>query len=708
MGYGNFIQHLCKGFMQFKLITSSIILSSSLLLANPSTASDSKTAINPAKAKISAMSSEDFKSYYSKFHKRVPNNKFNSLPRISKDKLNKESQVLGAKNYTELPSVPSDMIIPAEFEENQAIVVSWPYISLDANNQMAYQDFVGLYVDYNQFTQTVNLIPVTNYPDVNEESVMSSLYLDLVTAIQTEAQVWITVNDLKDTTEILEFAQANEKPFTNYKFIEAPINSIWYRDSGPVAFYYDNLNKIGYIDFEYCGRPLDDVMPEIIAANAGHSIIKSTIEYEGGNVLVNGKGTLFTSTAVEVSNKDTDGQMMLTEDKQSIYFIEKTPLTLKNCEDSLRKVMNLSDIQIMPSLVNDGGTGHIDLYADFFDENKFVFSQFPENLSTHRDYKITRNNVDSMLTLISCNNAKYTNSFIPLPRKNNGAWYSSENDYARYTRTFSNHLVVNKTIIQPVFHNATSGDKTGDLAAIEEIKKAYPGYKIVPIDMRALDGLGGSIHCITKQIPAENPIRIFHRPPSASELISDVAIPYFNIQAKVESNKEISTMSLFYRTKGTAEWSSMPMIIESEYYTAHLPTSETSGNINALEYYLSATSTEANKTITKPMTAPEGFYTIESSTASIDQTAADNTLQVYPNPAVAQVFAKFNVDNLGTYTLRISNAIGNTVYTNSINISTVGEQMISLNSELLEQGTYWLTVISADGKQQSQGFVVVK
>lgn len=693
--------------MQFKLITSSIILSTTLLLANPE-----PTAINQAeakaKAKIASMSAEDFKSYYSKFHKRVSKKKYEHISPISQDKLSKQSDMIQAKNYTELSSVPADLVIPAEFEENQAIVISWPYYTVDKDLNESYQYFEGLTISYNYLLQSYQLTPITNYPDVFEDSQMAYLYLDLANAIQSEVQVWITVNDLKDTTDILQFAINNDKPLTNYKFIKTPINSIWYRDSGPIAFYYDNLNKIGYIDFEYPGRPLDDAMPEYIAANAGHALIKSTLEFEGGNTLVNGKNTLFTSTAVEESNSDEYGQIVLTEDKKSFYYIAKDSLTLDNCEDSLRKVMNLKDIHIMPRLINDGGTGHIDLYADFYDENRFVFTQFPEAMNFSEDYTITKKNVDSMLTLISCNNSKYTNAIIPLPRLDNGNWYPNDSVYAEYTRTYSNHLVVNKTIIQPVFHNTFSGDKTGDLAAIEEIKKAYPGYKIVQIDMRALDKSGGSIHCITKQIPADNPIRIFHRPALVSELVSDVAVPYYPITATVESNKPISSVTLFYRIKGTTEWLNMPMDKSDNNYTADLKVSELPGNTKAIEYYISATSTEANKTITKPMTAPDGFYTIESATSEVAEHSYNNPLQVYPNPAMNEVFAKFNISKPGSYTLKLTNSTGNSIYTNTININAIGEQIISLNTELLEQGSYRLTVISADGKQQSEGFVVIK
>ena len=50
-----------------------------------------------------------------------------------------------------------------------------------------------------------------------------------------------------------------------------------------------------------------------------------------------------------------------------------------------------------------------------------------------------------------------------------------------------------------------------DRANIEYMKKLYPGYTFYCIDMRRFDANGGAIHCVTKQIPADNPIRIIHK-----------------------------------------------------------------------------------------------------------------------------------------------------------------------------------------------------
>jgi agmatine/peptidylarginine deiminase len=113
--------------------------------------------------------------------------------------------------------------------------------------------------------------------------------------------------------------------------------------------------------------------------------------------------------------------------------------------------MNLKRIKILDRLQYDGGTGHIDLYADFYDENTFVFTKYPSELSSFFDSKLTSKNIDTLLKLTSRNGKKYLSRNIPLPRKDDGTWYKSSKEYERYTRTYSNHLFVNKTIIQPVF-----------------------------------------------------------------------------------------------------------------------------------------------------------------------------------------------------------------------------------------------------------------
>lgn len=77
---------------------------------------------------------------------------------------------------------------------------------------------------------------------------------------------------------------------------------------GPIAFYYGEDDKIAFMDFEYYGeRPIDDQFPIQIAKDLGWKCYTSTIEYEGGNILLDGLGSLFTTSALYKTNNDTYG-----------------------------------------------------------------------------------------------------------------------------------------------------------------------------------------------------------------------------------------------------------------------------------------------------------------------------------------------------------------------------------------------------------------
>ena len=148
-------------------------------------------------------------------------------------------------------------------------------------------------------------------------------------------------------------------------------------------------------------------------------------------------------------------------------------------------LFNLSHLKALPVLKYDGGTGHIDLYASMWDENNFVFTQYPPELSNLQDYTISSKNVDTILSLYSYHGKKYRGCNIPLPRKDDASWYSSNSDYEEYTRTYSNSTFVNNVIIQPIFSNDV-GHVFG-IRAINLMKRQFSGYTIIPIDIRGYD-----------------------------------------------------------------------------------------------------------------------------------------------------------------------------------------------------------------------------
>jgi len=60
--------------------------------------------------------------------------------------------------------------------------------------------------------------------------------------------------------------------------------------------------------------------------------------------------------------------------------------------------------------------------------------------------------------------------------------------------TYANFLILNGSVLVPVYGVET------DTLALSQMKKAFPGHDIIPIQCRSLIEQFGSLHCITMQI----------------------------------------------------------------------------------------------------------------------------------------------------------------------------------------------------------------
>ena len=556
-------------------------------------------------------SANEIAEYYRTYHARKPNAEqmeklINSIP----------AEAVKQQKSQKSLEMPEKFWFPGEFEEVQAILISWSYIHVDNSGEYYANPInkdTAFWYDKNNNLRVGRYISYLDTYD--DQSRMPIIFAQLADAIQQGgAQVWINIVKAADSTTIKNYMRNKGMPLKNYRFFISPNNSIWYRDCAPVAFYYGDQDSIAFLDFEYyTGRPADDKVPINLGKALNIPVYTSTVKYEGGNIILDGLGSLFTSDEIYSGNATTSGQVYL--DKGVLKTTTRKSLSKQQVNDSLTHLLGLDRLKALPRLQYDGGTGHIDLYAAMWDENNFVFTKYPPQLSKLTDYAISSKNIDTILSMPSFFDKEYRGRDIPLPRKDNGTWYTSNSDFNRYTRTYSNSTFVNNVIIQPIFSDEKWGAKGWDLDAIEQMKKAFPGYKIIPIDIRGyegqslytgFDGTGGAIHCITKQIPAENPIRILH---GAIQDFADDAIynGEFPIEAIITNKSGIDSAVCFWRVKGDTDWQLLPLEEGEENLFSAVLSRPTDIENDTIEYYLSATSNNG-KTITKPMTAPDGFY----------------------------------------------------------------------------------------------------
>lgn len=608
---------------------------------------------------------------------------------------------------------------PGEWEEVQAIVVTpyYVYYPTQGTAQVADPLVPGYAVYYQNYSsqQSSGVGPYASMMDTANQSGIGDVSFYLMDAIQLGgAEAWVRIEQAEDSALVLRKLQRMGLRHGHVRFLVAPGNSFWFRDCGPICFYYGEGDTVGMLDFEYYpGRALDDSLPVYIERQFGLPNYTTMIEWEGGNCVVDGAGMVLSSDAIYGNNADTYGQIVWDGvDPNTIEYSTKPALSNAKVEDSLRALIGSRATYILPRFRYDGGTGHVDLYADMLDENLFVFSQMPEVYSGWYDYGVGQRNMDSLCSYTSYFGVNYRRRYIPFPSTNTGGNFSSQNQYDNnFTRTYSNHTFVNDVIIQPCFSAVGSdGMPTAawDRANIEEVKKAYPGYTLYCVDVRGFDGSGGAIHCITKQIPAEKPIRILHQSlyGNTGNNYTSSGVPMI---AKVTNADGIDTVVLSYRLDN-GEWHELGMQPDAlGQYAALIPTGAiTVVDYVKIDYYISATS-HAGKTITKPMTAHHGgyntFYLGENPQVAIQPVEAEERFgQFYPNPANEVAHLQIDLGEGASYTVAIFDASGRTVHSSGLQAS--GAILYTVNTSLLPAGIY--SVVFQNGSERVVRRLIVK
>ena len=513
---------------------------------------------------------------------------------------------------------PDRVWFPGEWEEVKAIVVAIPYLYYmpDKKEDTRYsaRPIVQGYAIYyyaeskDDPAQEVGRGPYEYNFDPEKNGGLVSL--QLIDAIQKAGvEAWVRIEQASDEEVIRYYMEAYGMRTDKIRFFVSGGNSNWFRDCGPICFYYGDEDKLAMLDFLYdYDRPLDDVLPSVLHRWQGIPNYINQVVWEGGNCLVDGAGGLMTSTAMYELNQDKIGPVIWDgKDPQTIKYTTREPLNEDQCYNALKGMVGHAGTSIVERLKNDGGTGHIDLYADAIDENGFLFAKMPEAYKDWDDYKILEGNVAYMLKQKNCWQDLYVNwGDLPFPSYDDGSGWNDEKEYGNFARTYANHLIVNNYILQPCFSPVDVDNMptaAWDRANIEAMKKLYPGYTFHCIDMRTYDGSGGSIHCITKQIPADNPVRILHD--AMYNKVNFGTLTEVPFSAFITNKSGIKNASLHY-LGDDGEWQKVDMTGNGNRWYCRVPASKFPQGKKVF-YYIEATSNNG-KTVTKPFTANNGGY----------------------------------------------------------------------------------------------------
>ena len=333
--------------------------------------------------------------------------------------------------------------LPAEWEEQDAVQLTWPHAGSD------WAPLLG------------RVLPV---------------YHQLV---------WL----LLDTVAVVIAAPTDEVEQLRQQFSAHPMassltvypvasNDTWARDHGPITVIRDG--KPCVLDFRFNGwgnkfaADMDDRITLALAAAGafpGAGIASIDWVLEGGAIEVDGNGSLLTTS-----------HCLLNPNRNGVVNRDRV-------EAGLRDWFGISQVLWLDHgyLAGDDTDSHIDTLARFAPDNTIVYVSCDNPDDEH--YPELQAMANQLINLRNIDGRPYR--LLPLPWP--GAKFSADGE--RLPATYANFLVTNGQVLVPVY------DDPADQSALAVIAEAFPGRKVTAIDGLPLIEQHGSLHCITMQLP---------------------------------------------------------------------------------------------------------------------------------------------------------------------------------------------------------------
>jgi hypothetical protein len=199
---------------------------------------------------------------------------------------------------------------------------------------------------------------------------------------------------------------------------------------------------------------------------------------EGGNLLTNGAGLGVATTALLEKNF-RQGQ-----DHSSIARL-------------LREHLGIQDLMYLNALVGEE-TGHVDMFLAFLAPDRVVVAECdpkadPENA------RILDETADALARVQTDRGPMRVNR-IPMTPSADGVW-----------RTYTNVIFANGVLIVPTYSTV---DPAIEQKALQVYRRLLPNWKVVGVNADALAAQGGSLHCVSLNIPGfVSARRLLHAPP---------------------------------------------------------------------------------------------------------------------------------------------------------------------------------------------------
>jgi agmatine/peptidylarginine deiminase len=345
-----------------------------------------------------------------------------------------------------MPTPPA-VRLPAEWEAQYAVMLTWPHPDSDWGPSLAE---------------------------------VEPLYERIAATIARYEPVLIVCRDHGHRDAVAERLRTAGVPGASLVLAIAPGNDTWARDHGPITVVGED-GRATPVDFRFNGwggkfpAELDDRITAALhtAGFLGSAdLVSSALVLEGGAIESDGAGTVLAvrRTLVDPARNPAWSQAEI-----------EAELGLRL---GAERVLWLDHGQVS----GDDTDGHIDTLARFSDPATICYAACTDPLDADR-LELERMQ-DELRALRQVSGEPYR--LIPLPQPSP----IHDADGHRLPAGYANFLIVNGAVLVPVYGDAA------DAVALARLAEAFPARTVEPVDCRPLIRQGGSLHCITMQLPA--------------------------------------------------------------------------------------------------------------------------------------------------------------------------------------------------------------
>ncbi|ACM20699.1 agmatine deiminase, putative [Geotalea daltonii FRC-32] len=332
--------------------------------------------------------------------------------------------------------------LPAEWEEQDGVLVAWPHEDSD------WRPWLGA---------------------------VEPVFVEIAKQISRQERVVVVAPETSPVADKLKDAGAvMERIF----FRQLPTNDTWSRDFGPITV--QEGKKTLLLDFGFNGWGLkfaadrdNQVSRRLHEGGIFGSIPLKTVGLilEGGSIESDGRGTILTTA-------------------ECLLDANRNPhLGKTDIETALAELLGAGHFLWLENgfLAGDDTDSHIDTLARLCPDDTIAYVRCDDPQDEH--YQALKAMEEELVRFRTREGRPYR--LVPLP------WPEAkyDEDGERLPATYANFLIINNAVLVPTYQD------NSDRAALAAIAEAFPRHEVIGIDCLPLILQHGSLHCVTMQLP---------------------------------------------------------------------------------------------------------------------------------------------------------------------------------------------------------------